>query len=44
MVIRFEYDGHSFEISTIHADSRAGKPVLLIDGELTDLDVDLDSV
>lgn len=44
MVIRFKYDGHLFEISTVHADSSCGKPVLLIDGEVTDLDVDLDSV
>ena len=44
MVIRFEYDGHSFEISTVHAESNCGKPVLLIDGEITDLNVDLDSV
>ncbi len=43
MVIRFEYEGQQFEISTIHPDSSCGKPVLLIDGELTELDVTLDA-
>ncbi len=43
MVLRFEYDGHTFEVSTVHPASSYGKPVLLIDGELTDLDVSLDS-
>lgn len=36
MIIRFEHDGTRFEITTEHPAASYGRPVVLVDGTLTD--------
>ena len=42
MKATFEFRGYQMEITTEHVASRYDEPVLLVDGELTDVVVELD--
>jgi hypothetical protein len=42
MNVSFSFEGHDFEITTKHSASRYRGPVLLVDGELTDVPVQFD--